>query len=1480
MNKKLNKGQASLEVLLILGVVILGAVIAGVYYIGSLGKQIDKSSGLSDLNIGLDDPYSYPGGPGTGGGPVIPTWYYFNEQGEYLENSGNEYSLSGDYVNIPLSVFGDTNSDQVYIDVDNYQVQKQAGPSWQNTSDCSIPNMGDGRLDTEHDSPGKTGYKRPLTINCREIGNYRVFSTLEGQGGDYYDPNTGDLIDPPEWVPEPIHWEFEVVEPQHNFEVSFKPENFQLATTTTPANIELNNINMLDNNTYFAYVQSTSHTTLTRVSDDYVIQENPLEPIPGYFGPFEFSQEINFKLYSSAEGDLDLTFLIYDLEDNFETIYKEYSFVGLPDDKTISFEIVDIDGSPYYGIEEPSNFEENKNTLNTFYFDEIGSSQGVTLSYLNQLQNLFVTNNESFKVVPLLNEGKLPETINQGQNPSFSPMINTFYFDGGGNNFGVQEHCKIKGSTTLDNLDMNYYPTDGSWVDCSYFDDENITSEMPVLQFNTNGQRLFKVNVRQRILDGLNILYTRYYNKEIVVNVTNELNGSLRLSHGVDENVLEPPISYAHDFLAVKNKPFYFAPYLINFENTNDLECSWNVEQSQAANPYFSGPDDFYPEYFFGTKTSNCFRIEDFTPTNNNDIIIDVNITDNYSGQEHNIYKTINVAKDLATNFSVAGNMNQTTYVTNSVSVLIDPIITNGFGNYTCEWWKNGSQINTSTSRCESFYHNFTAEVNTLELRVYDYSLPEGSYQSVSKNINVYPDGVIIPDIHIYVVAPFSTTYNEDEYFEESLGDDGMLYHHSYDSNYSQDSLIELQSDEYTHPNQQLKINSFPIFNFSSGHVPEDDEYTCTWKVNGVSKTEWNNSDNPCQGPFYLETDEYPFDNMIQDPYISDSYYYEITQTITYLAPNTQLEQTKYARILAPFNVALTTFRWSITDLKDIYMSYSNATENYFNVFYKSAWGPRGMSNWACVAFLDSSNLSLRGFKNLLFLDEGSSDSFFYFFDYYYLRSLDEYPQYGDPNYYFYLPFNHSPDGNDYYYLDYPETLLYGKDNLLFNPDTNEFYKEPTGNALYLPISIFTQSEEATANFNLSINNGSGDYTCEYKMHLCEEGDLSCNTYLDTRDLTDFDSYKSFNYNYNILGLNYPSEDWFTSTYFPTFYTDVTDIEDNYIHTGYFETNCHSIYDVLISDALTFTPNQNPDPDWDIENGSLNLRALEIIVTDNQTNKVVNDRIVLAPYKSGVVLPGGWGGNTSACFNKNTKVNTPSGQINIQDIKPGDVVYSYDEENKNIVESKVLNLWVHPKTRNDYLSNKSVKLVLSDSSNLSTVDNTIEVTDNHAFYDPVNKKYKQLKYFSTGDVLLHYDIKTNAFKQVYIKDIIQNLVPYDTVYNLHIEDTHNYFANNVLVHNELKYGSQASIYAQYLAFMATLRMPMKSHSTSSGFTTSFIMYGNSNSTTPENSTITTPDTYEYTTYTYTYLGYDSEMGHVAWDPVLNILVCDPPGCGN
>lgn len=136
------------------------------------------------------------------------------------------------------------------------------------------------------------------------------------------------------------------------------------------------------------------------------------------------------------------------------------------------------------------------------------------------------------------------------------------------------------------------------------------------------------------------------------------------------------------------------------------------------------------------------------------------------------------------------------------------------------------------------------------------------------------------------------------------------------------------------------------------------------------------------------------------------------------------------------------------------------------------------------------------------------------------------------------------------------------------------------------------------------------------------------------------------------------------------------------------------------------------------------------------------------------------------CFVMGTKVITPNGFVNIEDLKVGDSVYSRNEKTDEIEIKKVLQTF-----ESDYEF---------DTLRIFTKDSSVEATLNHKFYEK-NKEWIEAKELKVGDILVNNS--NEELEIIKIENIKSEGV--QKVYNLEVEDNHNYFVgfDCVLVHN-------------------------------------------------------------------------------------------------
>ena len=139
--------------------------------------------------------------------------------------------------------------------------------------------------------------------------------------------------------------------------------------------------------------------------------------------------------------------------------------------------------------------------------------------------------------------------------------------------------------------------------------------------------------------------------------------------------------------------------------------------------------------------------------------------------------------------------------------------------------------------------------------------------------------------------------------------------------------------------------------------------------------------------------------------------------------------------------------------------------------------------------------------------------------------------------------------------------------------------------------------------------------------------------------------------------------------------------------------------------------------------------------------------------------------NYDYCFVAGTKVKTENGFKNIEDIKIGDKVYSYNLNNNSLELKKVLN---------------TIKSNTIDTYKVTIGGKTVEMSPKHQIYI-IDKGWVRAYNLKVGDKLLDVNGKQITISKIEYKKYDS---PIDT-YNLTIEGNNNYFVTDiqVLVHN-------------------------------------------------------------------------------------------------
>lgn len=159
--------------------------------------------------------------------------------------------------------------------------------------------------------------------------------------------------------------------------------------------------------------------------------------------------------------------------------------------------------------------------------------------------------------------------------------------------------------------------------------------------------------------------------------------------------------------------------------------------------------------------------------------------------------------------------------------------------------------------------------------------------------------------------------------------------------------------------------------------------------------------------------------------------------------------------------------------------------------------------------------------------------------------------------------------------------------------------------------------------------------------------------------------------------------------------------------------------------------------------------------------------------------------NCMCCFIAGTKVIMSDGRsMNIEEIKIGDSVKTWDEKSDTIFESDVVEL-IQP------IKDDMIVVDWGNSSNKNTFDHPYFVKDKGwSSYKPeltieryghYHDELKDVKQIEVGDIIYEYD--NGTLKEVSINSIQEDLGDVQT-YIIKLDKYHTFFANNVLTHNK------------------------------------------------------------------------------------------------
>ena len=150
------------------------------------------------------------------------------------------------------------------------------------------------------------------------------------------------------------------------------------------------------------------------------------------------------------------------------------------------------------------------------------------------------------------------------------------------------------------------------------------------------------------------------------------------------------------------------------------------------------------------------------------------------------------------------------------------------------------------------------------------------------------------------------------------------------------------------------------------------------------------------------------------------------------------------------------------------------------------------------------------------------------------------------------------------------------------------------------------------------------------------------------------------------------------------------------------------------------------------------------------------------------------------CFVKGTPILTEKGKKNIEDVSVGDKVYSYNHSKRKVELKKVQRSFSQP------LYGRKIVIITTKSGK------KIVCTDNHKIFVPNKNQYVRADHLTKDDFVLSYihmpQANTKgAYERVLQEEEIESIeiksVDEIEVFDLTIEDNHNFFADTLLVHN-------------------------------------------------------------------------------------------------
>ncbi len=138
---------------------------------------------------------------------------------------------------------------------------------------------------------------------------------------------------------------------------------------------------------------------------------------------------------------------------------------------------------------------------------------------------------------------------------------------------------------------------------------------------------------------------------------------------------------------------------------------------------------------------------------------------------------------------------------------------------------------------------------------------------------------------------------------------------------------------------------------------------------------------------------------------------------------------------------------------------------------------------------------------------------------------------------------------------------------------------------------------------------------------------------------------------------------------------------------------------------------------------------------------------------------------TGGSFHEDVMVLTPFGEKKIKDLKRGDFVWSFNDKQGTMEIKEVIGSWSFPIE----VDNNRYFYIYANGK-------VTKATENHRYY--VNGDYIRADELKVGDILTDFNLSTYPIEKI---EIVSNTV--DLVWDIEVQDNHNFYANGILVHN-------------------------------------------------------------------------------------------------